>query len=945
MAQAKAMRRVFLFLFWITGTVTLAQETDIKYNKLLHDFDTVYQGVGEVNYDFIFKNTGQVTVAVGAAKADCECVSPIATKSEVLPDEYGFVKVRFTPTETGQFNEWIMVTVWGGGVEVTHQLYIRGMVVPGVPGNRDMVKEAFLTDSEISTTVQVSPTDIENLEVFGSNNFELRSSRIDSSLAEIGYLKKQLNIKSDLIVTLTRELKSKQAAEKNSLVKLEELSQTIQNLQGSDSIGGMPPWEAEKERERLASERNNALDQIGSLSTQLYKLQNTDSLLRYEIAAQEDLLMRLQVASDSSKQEASRLAVALAEKFQAEAQALEKAERLEKELQEKVVQEEAAQATIDSLQLALQTKISEGNESSEELESLNLELQQKIKEDSARQKNLREQEAQLAELQKENSKAREAAEALAQQLKDKEKETAQLTLQLASTNASSEGVRSTVDSLLQEIDLQTGKQDTRVNELTALKQQLGQQRKADSLKRLDIAEREQQLQRLETESQYGKQQQDSLTQLLAQRDEASQKMQQELAAKEAVEKSALAALDSLQDVMDQGESLREAQNREIEALKKELANNTKANEDRQSNLQEKEAQLERLEAETKLSQESLQQLEEQLAVKNNETEQLQQSLKRKTEDELLAQGELDRLKKELGSKKKSETVQARQMEELKKELEASRVRAGFLADDIRKKEDRLGQLALKNENSQKEVQRLMSALSERSAESDGLRKQIDAINRDQRKSESEILRLNKELDVSRDSEMFAKNEIRNLEGKLSTSELSGEYSFEEMKNEVSILQRDLKAERVARKLAEQKARDFESKYKSEQRARRDAVVFAEEMQEVAESEIEARKKAQAQSGANSKTVASSSVVYRVQILTSEDKIANNSSRFKGRKDVIEYRDGNDYKYAVGNQTTLKGAVTVKQEVKKLGFESAFVVAFKNGKRVTLKQALEAQKGQ
>ena len=51
------------------------------------------------------------------------------------------------------------------------------------------------------------------------------------------------------------------------------------------------------------------------------------------------------------------------------------------------------------------------------------------------------------------------------------------------------------------------------------------------------------------------------------------------------------------------------------------------------------------------------------------------------------------------------------------------------------------------------------------------------------------------------------------------------------------------------------------------------------------------------------------------------------------KDVDRIESGNKYKYIVGKYSSIEDAKSRQMEVRKIGYESAFVIAFENGKRV------------
>lgn len=82
------------------------------------------------------------------------------------------------------------------------------------------------------------------------------------------------------------------------------------------------------------------------------------------------------------------------------------------------------------------------------------------------------------------------------------------------------------------------------------------------------------------------------------------------------------------------------------------------------------------------------------------------------------------------------------------------------------------------------------------------------------------------------------------------------------------------------------------------------------------------------------------LIFRVQITSSSKKIPLNSRKFKGLKDIFEYKVGTTFKYAVGNCVSQEEVVALQKKVKETGFGDAFPVAFYNGKRVSMKRARE-----
>jgi N-acetylmuramoyl-L-alanine amidase len=80
------------------------------------------------------------------------------------------------------------------------------------------------------------------------------------------------------------------------------------------------------------------------------------------------------------------------------------------------------------------------------------------------------------------------------------------------------------------------------------------------------------------------------------------------------------------------------------------------------------------------------------------------------------------------------------------------------------------------------------------------------------------------------------------------------------------------------------------------------------------------------------------IIFKVQILSSSVRLATNTPLLKDIGDVWEYKENGLYKYTVGSQIDLKSASELQSEVRNKGFSGAFVVAFKNGKRITVRDA-------
>lgn len=85
-------------------------------------------------------------------------------------------------------------------------------------------------------------------------------------------------------------------------------------------------------------------------------------------------------------------------------------------------------------------------------------------------------------------------------------------------------------------------------------------------------------------------------------------------------------------------------------------------------------------------------------------------------------------------------------------------------------------------------------------------------------------------------------------------------------------------------------------------------------------------------------VVSDAPVFKVQILSSSSKIKAGDARFKGLSEVSYYQDGGLYKYTVGASANYNEIYRLRKEIV-AKFPEAFIVAFKDGKRVDVNAAI------
>ncbi|MBP5515352.1 MAG: N-acetylmuramoyl-L-alanine amidase [Bacteroidales bacterium] len=87
------------------------------------------------------------------------------------------------------------------------------------------------------------------------------------------------------------------------------------------------------------------------------------------------------------------------------------------------------------------------------------------------------------------------------------------------------------------------------------------------------------------------------------------------------------------------------------------------------------------------------------------------------------------------------------------------------------------------------------------------------------------------------------------------------------------------------------------------------------------------------------------VTYKVQFLTSDKELKEGAKDFKGVSGYHVYKQDGVYRYTMGNEPTIARAKNIQNDLRKKGFKDAFVIAFYNGKRISLQEARELQKGE
>jgi len=85
---------------------------------------------------------------------------------------------------------------------------------------------------------------------------------------------------------------------------------------------------------------------------------------------------------------------------------------------------------------------------------------------------------------------------------------------------------------------------------------------------------------------------------------------------------------------------------------------------------------------------------------------------------------------------------------------------------------------------------------------------------------------------------------------------------------------------------------------------------------------------------------SSQVLFKVQISASSRKLDLHPRNFKGLKNISIDYGSKVYKYMYGETTDYEKSRNLLEEAKAKGYDSAFLIAFKNGKKISIQEAIK-----
>ena len=85
------------------------------------------------------------------------------------------------------------------------------------------------------------------------------------------------------------------------------------------------------------------------------------------------------------------------------------------------------------------------------------------------------------------------------------------------------------------------------------------------------------------------------------------------------------------------------------------------------------------------------------------------------------------------------------------------------------------------------------------------------------------------------------------------------------------------------------------------------------------------------------------ITFKIQIAASKKNIETKAYNFKGLNSITKEKKGKLYRYFYQQSSNYNQAQKHLKSAKSKGFDNAFIVAFKGGKKITISEALHLLK--
>lgn len=122
---------ILAVITWLGANAKIGPE--IKFDTLSHDFGTVHEENGKLQYTFTYTNTGDAPLTLASVSAPCHCTHADFSPKPLSPGKSGEIIITFTPKDmSGEFMRTISVwtNIKNGNKKKKVTLKISGVVIP-----------------------------------------------------------------------------------------------------------------------------------------------------------------------------------------------------------------------------------------------------------------------------------------------------------------------------------------------------------------------------------------------------------------------------------------------------------------------------------------------------------------------------------------------------------------------------------------------------------------------------------------------------------------------------------------------------------------------------------------------------------------------------------------------------------------------------------------------
>lgn len=169
---------VFILSFCFHYILAAQEVAVMTLTETKHNFGAIKESDGPVNYNFVFRNTGNAPLIIEDVTVSCGCTTPEYSTDSIMPGQIGFVKVEYDPfNRPGPFNKSLTITTNADPSIIV--LFIEGNVVPDM---ENLIKEfplaigklRFKGSNIFMGNISTKELVIKNVEVYNSGSEPVR---------------------------------------------------------------------------------------------------------------------------------------------------------------------------------------------------------------------------------------------------------------------------------------------------------------------------------------------------------------------------------------------------------------------------------------------------------------------------------------------------------------------------------------------------------------------------------------------------------------------------------------------------------------------------------------------------------------------------------------------------------------------------------------------------